>query len=280
MSSYGNERQKMDLEQRDLSEMLEAAVVAARLAGQKAIEEIDSVKITIKNGNEIATQADVMCQKIIIDTVKSRFPDHGFIAEEGADGKLFKQLPRGDKKFWWVIDPIDGTNNFAHKLLFFCVSIAVVYKGEPLVGVIFNPATDSIFTAVSGGDAQLNGRRIESGDEKLSLFAGVGMDSCFDKGVPGWVDKIMQISKCRNMGSTALQLAYVASGGLAATIATCPKIWDIAAGALIAECAGAKVTNFAGRKIFPFDLESYNGEPLEALAANKKVHPELLKILK
>jgi len=146
----------MPIEQRDLSRMLETAIVAARLAGQHAMEEINYIKASVKNATELVTQADARCQKIIIDRIKENYPDHGFIAEEGEQGKIFKQPPRGDQQFWWAIDPIDGTNNFAHRMLFFTVSIAVIYQGQPIVGVIFEPATDSMFTAVKGGEAQLN----------------------------------------------------------------------------------------------------------------------------
>jgi myo-inositol-1(or 4)-monophosphatase len=269
----------MVLEQKDLSGMLETAIVAARLAGQKAMEEINFTKVSIKNGNELVTQADAQCQQIIINRIKETYPDHGFIAEEGEKGRIFKQPPRGAEPFWWVIDPIDGTNNYAHQMLFFTVSIAVMHKGEPIVGVIFEPATDSMFTAVKGGDAQLNGRRITAGEEKMDAFSSVGLDSHFDEGVPGWACEIMQKTRFRNLGTTALQLAYVAKGSLVATIVNRPKLWDIAAGALIAEAAGAVVSDWQGGKIFPVDLDSYQGQELRTIAANKKVHKEILEII-
>jgi len=128
--------------------MLETAIVAARLAGQRAMEEINFIKASVKNSRELITQADTRCQQIIVERIKETYPDHGFIAEEGGEGKIFKQPPRGDKPIWWVIDPIDGTNNFAHRILLFTVSIAAMYQGEPIVGVIFEPATESMFTAV------------------------------------------------------------------------------------------------------------------------------------
>ncbi|MHC4172294.1 MAG: inositol monophosphatase family protein [Planctomycetota bacterium] len=270
----------MILEQRDLSRMLETAIVAARLAGQRAMEEINYIKASVKNSTELVTQADARCQKIIIDRIKETYPDHGFIAEEGEEGKIFKQPPRGNELLWWSIDPIDGTNNFAHRMLFFTISIAAVYQGEPIVGVIFEPATDSMFTAVKGGEAQLNSRRIVAGKEKMNEFSSVGLDSHFDDGVPGWVCEIMQRTRYRNLGTTALQLAYVAKGGLIATIASDPRIWDITAGAVIAEAAGAIVTDWQGGKIFPVDLDGYEGQTFEVIAANKTVHPEILNLLK
>ncbi len=270
----------MVLEQRDLSRMLETAIVTAHLAGQRAMEEINFIKASIKNNREMVTQTDARCQQIIIDRIKETYPDHGFIAEEGDQGGIFKQPPRAAKRLWWVIDPIDGTNNFAHQMLFFTISIAVMYEGEPIVGVIFDPATDSMFTAVKGGEAQLNSRRITASQEKINEFSSIGLDSHFDDGVPGWVCEIMQRTRFRNLGTAALQFAYVAKGGLIATIVSRAKLWDIAAGALIVETAGALLSDWQGGKIFPVDLNDYQGGELQAVAANKKVHKELLKLIK
>lgn len=269
----------MQLEQSDLSRILETAIVAARLAGQRAMEEIDYIKISVKNGNELVTQTDARCQKLIIDRIKENYPENGFIAEEGIQGKMFKQSPRGDQQFWWAIDPIDGTNNYAHCMLLFTVSIAAIYQGEPIVGVIFEPATDSMFTAVKGGEAQLNNRRITASKETMDKFSSIGLDSHFDNGVPSWTCEIMQRTRFRNLGTTALQLAYVAKGGLIATIASDPKLWDIAAGTVIAEAAGAIVTDWQGKKIFPLDLESYEAQQFQLLAANKKVHPQIMELI-
>ncbi len=270
----------MPIEQKDLSRMLETAIVSARLAGQRAMEEINFIKASIKNSTEMVTQADARCQQIIIDRIKENYPDHGFIAEEGKQDKIFKQPPRGDRQFWWAIDPVDGTNNFAHHMLLFTVSIAVLYEGEPIVGVIFEPATDSMYTAVKGGDAQLNNRRITAGVAAMDAFSSVGLDSHFDDGVPPWTCEIMKRTRFRNLGTTALQLAYVANGGLIATIASNTKLWDIAAGALIAEAAGAVITDWQGEKIFPIDLEKYEAQQFPIIAANQKVHPEILELLK
>lgn len=287
----------MALEQRELDGMLETAIVAARLAGQRAMEEIDHIKVSVKNATELVTQADARCQKIIIDRIKESYPDHGFIAEEGVGGKMFKQAPRGSTYrpgrhrvralrnpadrccLWWVIDPIDGTNNFAHGMLLFAVSIGVCFEGEPVVGVIFEPATESMFTAVKDGQAQLNGKRIQASDEGIGRFTSVGLDSHFEDGVPAWTCELMQRSRFRNLGTTALQLAYLAKGGMVAAIANTPKLWDIAAGVAIAEAAGAVVTDWRGGRIFPVDPDRYDGHKIPIIAANKKVHPEIVEML-
>ena len=269
----------MELEQRDLSSMLETAIVAARLAGQRAMEEINYIKASVKNSTELVTEADRRCQEIIVERIKENYPDHGFIAEEGEEGKIFKQPPRGQDKFWWIVDPIDGTNNFAHRMLFFTVSIAVIYEGEPIVGVIFEPATDSMYSAVKGGDAQLNSRRIEASDERIDKFASIGLESHFDDGAPSWACEIMTRTRFRNLGTTALQLAYVAKGSMVATIANTPKLWDIAAGVVINEAAGSIVTNWQGGRIFPVDPDSYDGHKFQVVVANKKVHGEVIELL-
>jgi myo-inositol-1(or 4)-monophosphatase len=266
----------MALEQLDLRGMLETAVVAARLAGQKAMEELDFLKVSVKNDSELVTQADSQCQQIIVDRIKETYPDHGFIAEEGSGGKLFKQPPRGSDPIWWVIDPIDGTNNFARKILIFSVSIAAFYKNEPIVGAIFEPATDSMFTAIKGDEAQLNGRRITASEDTMNKFSSIGLDSGFEQELPGWVQEIMLRTRFRSLGSIALHIAYVAKGGFIGTIGSSQKLWDIAAGAVIAEAAGAVVTDWQGKKIFPVDLDSYTGRQFQTITANKKTYAQIL----
>lgn len=267
------------LENKDLSRLLETAIVAARLAGQRAMEEINYVKVSEKNADELVTQADARCQQIIIDRIKETYPDHGFIGEEGSNGKIFKQQPRGDEKTWWVIDPIDGTNNFAHKMPLFCVCIAAVHENEPVVGVIFEPATDSMYTAFKNGEAQLNGRRITTSEDIIDRFSSIGLDSHFTDPLPEWTKQMIYRTRFRNLGSAALQLAYVASGGLIASISMNIKLWDIAAGILICKTAGAIVSDWTGNKIFPVDMDSYTSQRFNLLAANKKTYQELLNLM-
>jgi myo-inositol-1(or 4)-monophosphatase len=272
----------MALEQTDLSGMLETATVAARLAGQRAMEEISYVKTSIKGPDQLVTQADVMCQKIIIERIKETYPDDGFIAEEGQNGEMFKQQPRDSKRIWWAIDPIDGTTNFAKGMLLFTVAIAAIYEGQPVVGVIYDPATDSMFTGVKGDEARLNNRRIIVSDDGFDNFSSIGTDSFFDNGVPvpGWVIKMMERARSRTLGSSCLQLAYLAKGSLIGTVFVRPKLWDVAAGVVIAESAGAIVSDWKGNKLFPLDCDNYQGEEMPTLAANKKVYGEMLAMLK
>ncbi|RKY09626.1 MAG: hypothetical protein DRP66_01710 [Planctomycetota bacterium] len=268
----------MALEHSDISRMLEVAIVAARLAGQRAMEEIKYTKVSVKNGGEIVTQADINCQQIILGRIKEAYPDHGFIAEEGPDGKMLFQPPRTAEPIWWIVDPIDGSNNYSHGLLDFAVSIAALHQGEPIVGVIFDPATESMYTAAKDAEAQLNASRITVGKDGISEFAGFGVDSHFNEDMKKGVYEIMNRTRFRNLGATALHLAYVAKGALIGTISTVTKIWDIAAGAIIIERAGGVLTDIKGKSIFPVEPDSYTGRQYRILAANKKTHPELLKI--
>jgi myo-inositol-1(or 4)-monophosphatase len=269
----------MSLEQKDLSEMLETAIVAARLAGQHAMEEMSYVKAVKKSEGELVTQADAQCQRIIIQRIRETYPDHGFIAEEGEKGRMFKRPPLVEPAIWWAIDPIDGTNNFAHGIPVFTVSVAALSEGEPVVGVVFQPAGDSMFTAVKGGEAQLDGRRIFAGEEEIGPLTSVGLDSHFDDVLPPWVCDLIRRSRFRNFGTTALHLAYVARGGLVAAVMCAPKLWDIAAGTVIAQAAGALVTDWNGGKIFPIDLDSYEGQTFQVAVANRRTHPGLLKAI-
>lgn len=260
--------------------MLETAIVAARMAGQRALEELSFIKVSVKNSTELVTQADGQCQQIIIDRIKQTYPDHGFIAEEGTGGGMFRQPPRGGEPIWWVIDPIDGTNNFAKQILLFAVSIAAMYEGEPIVAVVFEPATDSMFTAVRDGEAQLNGRHITAGEDTIDKFSNVAFDSYLGSQVPKWATEIMLRTRFRSLGSAALHLTYVAKGSFIAAVTSTPKLWDIAAGAFIAQSAQAVITDWNGKKIFPVDIDAYQGSELPIIAANRKVHAELLRLVK
>lgn len=270
----------MSLEQKDLREMLETAVAAAKRAGRHAMKKMNHVQAVKKSENELVTQADAECQKIIIRRIQDSFPDHGFIAEEGEKGKMFRKAPTGNSAVWWAIDPIDGTNNFAHGIPIFAVSVGALSEGEPVVGVIFEPATDFLFTAVKGARAELNGRPIRTNEEGISPVTSVGLDSHFQGTLPSWATDLIRQSRFRNFGTTALHLAYIAEGGMVAAVMCTPKLWDIAAGIVIARAAGAIVTDWHGRDLFPIDLDRYEGQSFQVLAANPQTHPHLLDIMR
>ncbi|HSV27667.1 MAG TPA: inositol monophosphatase, partial [Sedimentisphaerales bacterium] len=245
-------------------------------------EELTYVRTSVKNATDIVTQADNICQKIIIDYVKTCYPDHGFIAEEGSEGKLLKTFPRGDDQFWWIIDPIDGTNNYAHRVLSFTVSVAVLCKGFPVVGVIFDPATESTWTAVKSEVPRLNGAEIAASTAAISRFESFAIDNNFENidRFPQGVASLMLRTRFRNMGTTALHMAYVASAGFIGMLNATPKLWDIAAGAFIAECAGAKVSDFKGNPIWPVNPATYSGGNCPVLAAAPNAYREAMDAMK
>jgi len=270
----------MQLEHYDISKMLEVATVAARLAGQRAMEDIKYITPEIKNGSEIVTQADRTCQKIIIDRIKENYPDHGFIAEEGEDGHPLFQTPRGSTQVWWIIDPIDGTNNYSHGILDFAVSIGAFCDGYPVVGVIFDPATDSMYTAAKDTDAQLNASRMNASEDDITQYSSFAIDAHFAADQQTAVKHLIENTRFRNLGSTALHLAYTAKGALIGCMTSKTKIWDIAAGALLIERAGGLVTDLKGNPIFPMsDLEKATNTQHRILAANKKTHKQIIDML-
>ncbi|MBW8016601.1 MAG: inositol monophosphatase [Planctomycetes bacterium] len=270
----------MPLEHSEIRKMLEVATVAARLAGQRAMEDIKYITPEIKNGSEIVTQADRNCQKIILDRIKENYPDHGFVAEEGPDGGPLLQRPRSSTPIWWIIDPIDGTNNYSHGILDFAVSIAAVYEGSPVVAAIFDPATDSMYTAATDTDAQLNFSRINTSEDDIDKYSSFGIDSHFQPDQADAVARLIKETRFRNLGSTALHLAYVAKGSMIGCMTTTTKIWDIAAGTLIIENAGGIVTDLQGAPIFPIDdIEKAAKSSHLVLAANKKTYKKLKEML-
>ncbi len=268
----------MALSSTELSQLLETAVVSARLAGQHAMEEIGYTRKSLKTPNEVVTTADPACQKIIIDRIREIYPDHGFLAEEGKDGNLFRIRPRDEEAVWWVIDPIDGTNNFANGLLCFCVSVAAMYEGRPIVGVIYDPTTDSMYSAAAGQDAQLNGSKIHVSDEAISKFTSFGIDSHLHPKTDKAIFPIMQRTRFRCLGATALHMAYVAKGSMVGMVSTSARLWDIAAGVLLIERAGGRTATLEGSPIFPVDLERYQSESIQTLAASPKVWDDIQKL--
>lgn len=260
-----------------LSQMLETAVIAARLAGQRALEEMRYLSRSIKNGAELVTQADPICQKIIIDQIRQNFPDHGFLGEEGPDGKFLKWPPRDPQTpIWWVIDPIDGTNNYANGILCFTVSIAAMYQGKPVVGVVFEPATDSMFTAVENEPTFFNSVRVAVNQDAISKLTCFGIDSNVHPDLNDGVRKMMEIARVRALGSTALHLAYVAKGGFIGSVTVFSKLWDIAAGALLVQQAGGVISDLFGKPVFPIDLTTYHGQECPILTATPTVYKQVL----
>jgi myo-inositol-1(or 4)-monophosphatase len=252
-------------------EFLEAAKAAAHEAGGLLRENLDKRgEIMFKGTVDLVTHFDRKSQEMIFRRLSAAFPGHGFLAEEGLS------LP-GTSDCRWIIDPIDGTTNFAHTFPVFCVSIALEQKGVVAVGVIYDPMRDELFEAVRGRGAFLNGARVRVSEipelGKALLATGFPYDvrtSSFNN-VREFNAFIVRAQAIRRCGSAALDLCYVACGRFDGFWELKLKPWDVAAGALIVEEAGGRVSDFEGRTFDPFNQR--------ALASNGRIHEEMRKVL-
>jgi myo-inositol-1(or 4)-monophosphatase len=250
-------------------------------------------EITMKGAIDPVTETDFQCQEIIIGMIRQAFPDHGFLAEErGGEGGL-GQTPAAVPEIshpglaWesdllnpacrWIIDPLDGTVNFAHGYPAFCVSIACEADGALEYGVIYDPLRDELFEASRGGGASLNGASIGvSKTDRLELaLIATGFPYDIRERVPQTLARLGRllgiVQGVRRAGSAALDLGYVACGRLDGFFEENLKPWDTAAGLLIVTEAGGKVTTFDGGD---YDLYSPN-----IVASNGGLHRELVKRL-
>jgi myo-inositol-1(or 4)-monophosphatase len=250
---------------------------AARAAGDHALSLLGHAQIEYKPGNHIVTQADRQCQEIITDMIGQRYPHHGFIGEEGPNGQLFKQSPTQGESIWWIIDPIDGTRNFAYGVPQFCVSIAAMKGGIPIVGVLYDPNSKMLFSTQTGAASLCNGSPMRCGKGPLNGQTQIGFTSRTPKDYAQANERLGKQCIGMYLGSIALHLAYVALGAYGGTFNWEVSLWDIAAGALIAENAGARVTHFDSAPIFPIDCETYNGQHIPLVVGGPDVHAHLLK---
>ena len=230
-------------------------------------------EIEKKAGSQnLVTEYDKASEKLIISRIKEVFPDHKFLAEESG-GVM------DSNEIIWVIDPLDGTVNFAHNLPFFSVSIAACRIGEPLIGVVYQPMLGELFVAEKGKGAFLNGKRIHASKQdnlKNSILA-TGFPYNVTENPHHCIDHFMSFVSqgipIRRVGSAALDLSYVACGRFDAYWEASLQPWDIAAGKLIVEEAGGIVTDYDGnpRSVF-------SEEPV--LASNSILHPLMIKNIK
>lgn len=228
------------------------------------------VAIEYKGDVDLVTEADRESEKLIVGRIRKLWPEHDLVGEEGS-----RQETGSD--FRWYVDPLDGTTNFAHGYPVFCISIALDYKGERIAGVVYDPCRDEMFAAEKGSGSQLNGGRIYvSKTQRLaeSLVA-TGFPSHKRHKNPNihfYHQITLRSHGVRRAGSAALDLCHVACGRYDAFWEFNLNPWDTAAGALLLEEAGGKITDFTGG---PFALNSR-----EVLATNSLLHAELLSEFK
>lgn len=228
-----------------LSKALACAVKAAQEAGRLMSQNKSSVKtINEQSQHDIKLELDVRCQKLIEKTLLSAFPHTAVLGEEGAAGQA-------DSDWRWVVDPIDGTVNFTYGIPHACVSIALQKRENSaseflsVAGVVFDPFCNELWTAIRGGPAKLNGRRIHASrrEEMAEAIVAIGFakeGASLRENLPVFNALVKKVRKMRIMGSAALSLSYVATGRFDAYLETGINLWDIAAAGLILECAGGE----------------------------------------
>lgn len=221
-----------------------AAIQAARAAGKIMFDNWNAPKrVKVSHAHDIKLELDVRCQKTIETILRRAFPQIPLLGEEGNSGNV-------NAPYRWVVDPIDGTVNYFFGMPHAAVSIALqsTAPGSPiaLVGVIYGPFTDELWTATYGGPTRLNGkivrvsRRAKVGDAIIAMGFSKSREN-LEKSIPHLNRLARRAKKIRIMGSAALELAYVASGRLDAYIERTINIWDIAAGGLMVECSGGEM---------------------------------------
>jgi myo-inositol-1(or 4)-monophosphatase len=219
---------------------------------------------------DLVTEADVASEEKIIEIIRRSFPDHSILAEESG-------LQQGDLDHQWIIDPLDGTVNFAHQVPIFSISIAYAFRGTPVMGVVLNPVTGELFSAVAGEGAFLNDRPIQVSDTRIvqeSLLAsGFPYDlwSIFDTITERLENCLKAAQGIRRLGSAAIDICAVACGRFDGFWEQNLHPWDTAAAMVIASEAGAVVTDFANQ---PFSMDKK-----EILATNGNIHAEMLSLL-
>jgi myo-inositol-1(or 4)-monophosphatase len=234
----------------EIRDLLDTALEAARRAGTVLADRFGGERtIRYKGGIDLVTDADHAAEKVMLELLEERFPDHAVLAEESG-------ASRGSG-FRWILDPLDGTTNYSHRVPHFCVSVAVESSDGLLVGVIHDPIRGEVFAASRGGGATLNGEPIRAADttdlDAALLCTGFPYDVREKPEAPlGLFNRLIRCSQgVRRFGSAALDLAYVACGRFDGFFEFGLKPWDIAAGALLVQEAGGRVTRVDGE---PLDL--------------------------
>lgn len=254
--------------------MLNFAIQTARDAGAILADRLGrALQVSNKGDIDLVTEADLASEKLIIERIKSHYPRHAILAEEAGDteGDL-----TGASEWKWIIDPLDGTTNYAHGYPCFCVSIALECAGEIEIGVIYDPTRDELFAAEKGQGATLNGRRMRVSEvEDLN-------SAMLCTGFPynvrerpnfarDFANFTMEAQAVRRDGSAAIDLAYLACGRFDGFWEDGLNAWDVAAGILLITEAGGRVTDFVGA---PLDIYTP-----KVLASNGLVHHAMMKVL-
>jgi Archaeal fructose-1,6-bisphosphatase and related enzymes of inositol monophosphatase family len=254
--------------------MLNFAIETAREAGHVLLEKFGrKINISKKGEINLVTEADLASEALIIERIKSYYPKHSILAEESGEAVVIG----GDGKWKWIIDPLDGTTNYAHGYPCFCVTLALEHNSEIVIGITFDPTRNELFAAEKGQGASLNGRRIRvSETEKLSdALVVTGFPYDF-KERPDFArhlnDFLLYSRGVRRDGSAAIDMAYVACGRYDGFWEDGLNPWDVAAGFLLIEEAGGRVTYY--------DESPFNVYTPPICASNGLIHSQMIEVLK
>lgn len=225
--------------------LLQTAQEAARIGGRILQQWQTKFTAREKSPANLVTEADLASQEAIYEFIQNRFPDHKFLGEEGLDQQS------GDSAYRWVIDPLDGTGNYVHRFPYYAVSIGLERAGKLIVGAIYDPTRDEMFSAMKGAGSLLNGVPLRCSDvvkvSEAMCMASLPVKTTSESAAVGRFLKVLtEAQSVQRSGSAALNLCYVASGRVDAFWSTNLKPWDMAAGVLIVEEAGGKVTQTGG----------------------------------
>ncbi len=263
-----------------LAQELAFSLDLARQAGAVLMDRYERLEqIDYKSARDVVTEADHLSEALIVEAIKARYPGDAILAEEtGEHRAVAGEAPTSGRGRVWIVDPLDGTVNYANGIPVFCVSIGLVVDGRPAVGVIVDPTRGEAFAATADGPATLNGRRVRASEkERLSDFViSMALRGRTSTTRSRNVRKEIRIS--RSMGSAALALAYVANGRFDAFIQQGGlSAWDVAAAGLIAERGGARVSAMDGSPWF--DL-AHGPRSIGILAAPSAHHETLLRLVR
>lgn len=223
-----------------MTEFLDAAIAAARAAGESLRENFNqSQQINSQTRHDIKLEIDVTTQELITRMLLDKFPQHALYGEEGIVGDQ-------SSEHQWIVDPLDGTVNYFYRIPHFCTSIALRERQQIVLGVIYDPLRNELWTTTRGGETLLNGNpvRVSARAEVKDAVVSVGLSKSavtISAGLPVLEDMVHRARKCRLLGSAALDMAYVACGRFDAYIEQGISLWDVAAGWILVENAGGKV---------------------------------------
>jgi len=252
--------------------MLNFAIETAREAGQVLLEKFGKTTVTKKGDINLVTEADLASEALIVEKIKSYYPRHSILAEEAGNAVIIG----GENTWKWIIDPLDGTTNYAHGYPCFCVTLALEHDGEIVIGVTFDPTRDELFAAERGQGATLNGKPIHvSATDKLGdalIVTGFPYDlKQRDNFARHLTDFLLSSRGVRRDGSAAIDMAYVACGRFDGFWEEGLNAWDVAAGVLMIEEAGGVVSYYDGSKF------SIYRPPI--CASNGHIHQQMLTVL-